>query len=54
MPESSDVHDAMHGITAEAHRSDLAIQAEEGVDVKRIHQRAGHPTDQVDEVPVAA
>lgn len=82
MPEFMDVHDGMHGITAEAlqeaHAADLAIQDEEGVvfkqawadpdsgkvfclseapsaeAVQRIHERAGHPTDQVYGVPVTA
>ena len=82
MPEFMDVHRGMEGITseglAEAHRADLAIQDEEGVNfkhawadpgsgmvfclseapdaeaVKRIHERAGHPTDEVYEVPVQA
>jgi hypothetical protein len=82
MPEFMDVHKGMVGITPdelhEAHRADLAIQAEEQVNfkkawadpdsgtvfclseapnaeaVKRIHERAGHPVDQVYEVPVQA
>lgn len=82
MPQFMDVHKGMEGITdealAEAHRADLAIQAEEGVDfkhawaspetgtvfclseapsreaVRRIHERAGHPTEEIYEVPVQA
>ena len=82
MPEFMDVHKGMNGITAdaldEAHRADLAIQDEEGVNfkhawadpesgtvfclseapnaeaVQRIHERAGHPADQIFEVPVQA
>lgn len=82
MPEFMDVHDGMHGISSDdlaaAHKADLEIQGEEGVNfkhawadpqsgkvfclsdapnadaVKRIHERAGHPTDQVYEVPVQA
>jgi hypothetical protein len=82
MAEYMDVHDGMEGITSEglaaAHRADLNIQGEEGVNfkhawadpvsgkvfclseapsaeaVKRIHERAGHPTDQVYEVPLQA
>jgi hypothetical protein len=82
MPEFMDVHRGMEGITPEglleAHRADLNIQGEEGVDfkhawadpdsglvwclsdapdaeaVKRIHERAGHPTDEVYPVPVQA
>ncbi len=82
MPEFMDVHKGMNGITAdaldEAHRADLAIQDEEGVNfkhawadpetgtvfclseapnaeaVQRIHERAGHPADQIYEVPVQA
>lgn len=80
MPQFMDVHRGMNGITPgeldAAHRADLEIQAEEGVDfkqawaspdtgtvfclseapsgdaVRRIHERAGHPTDEVYEVPV--
>jgi hypothetical protein len=80
MPEFMDVHRGMAGISsdalAEAHRADLAIQDDEGVQfkhawadpgsgtvfclseapsrdaVRRIHERAGHPTDEVYEVPV--
>ena len=75
-----DVHHGMTGITPEqlleAHRADLDIQGDEGVDfkqawadptsgvvfclaegpsadaVKRIHQRAGHPADEVYELTV--
>ena len=82
MPEFMDVHHGMNGITRdlldEAHRADLAIQDEEGVNfkhawadpesgtvfclseapnaeaVQRIHERAGHPADQIYEVPVQA
>ncbi len=78
MPNFMDVHDGFVGVTKEqleaAHRLDLDIQAEEGVDfvkawldpvsgkvfclstgpdkaaVQRIHERAGHPTDQVYEL----
>lgn len=39
MPKYMDVHDGFVGVTAaqldEAHRADLAIQAEEGVDFER-------------------
>ena len=80
MARYMDVHDGFVGATQamleEAHRADLAIQAEEGVSfdrawldpasgkvfclstgpskeaVQRVHERAGHPTDQVYEVPV--
>jgi hypothetical protein len=73
-----DVHDGFVGVTEAqleaAHRLDLDIQSEEGVDfvkawldpvsgkifclstgpsreaVQRIHERAGHPTDQVYEI----
>ena len=82
MPEFMDVHKGMAGITPDAldaaHRADLAIQDEEGVNfkhawadpesgtvfclseapnaeaVQRIHERAGHPADQIYEVPVQA
>ena len=82
MPEFMDVHRGMKGITPEqlleAHRADLNIQGEEGVDfkhawadpdsgmvfclseapsadaVQRIHERAGHPADEVYQVPVQA
>ena len=82
MPEFMDVHTSMQGVTSEAleeaHRADLAIQDEEGVNfkhawadpesgmvfclseapnaeaVRRIHERAGHPADQIYEVPVQA
>ena len=82
MPEFMDVHTSMVGVTAEqlleAHRADLAIQDEEGVDfkqawadpktghvfclseaptaeaVQKIHQRAGHPADEVHEITVTA
>ncbi|MCX4695022.1 SCO4226 family nickel-binding protein [Streptomyces sp. NBC_01408] len=76
-----DVHTGMKGITgeqlAEAHRADLAIEAEEGVHferawadpesgtvyclsqgpsaeaVQRVHQRTGHPADEIHPVPVS-
>ena len=82
MPQFMDVHTSMVGVTpealAEAHRADLAIQGEEGVDfqhawadpktghvfclseapnaeaVQRIHQRAGHPADEIHEITVTA
>lgn len=82
MPQFMDVHTSMAGVTpealAEAHRADLAIQDEEGVDfkqawadpktghvfclsegpsadaVRRIHERAGHPADEVHEITVTA
>jgi uncharacterized protein DUF4242 len=82
MPEFTGVYEGMMGITpealAEAHKADLDIQADEGVNfkhawadpktgkvfclsdapnaeaVKKIRARAGHPTDQVFEVPVQA
>jgi Nickel responsive protein SCO4226-like len=82
MPEFMDVHRGMVGITPEglmeAHRADLAIQADEAVDfkhawgdpesgmvfclseapnadaVRRIHERTGHPADEVYQVPVQA
>ena len=82
MPEFMDVHTSMKGVTAEqlheAHKADLAIQDEEGVNfkqawadpatghvfclseapsadaVKRIHERAGHPADEVHEISVTA
>lgn len=82
MAQFMDVHKHMVGVTpealAEAHRADLAIQAEEGVDfvkawgdpvsghvfclseapsadaVRRIHERAGHPADEVHEITVNA
>lgn len=81
MPTYMDVHDGFVGVTQEqfeeAHRRDLAIQAEEDVSydhawldpesgkafclatgpnkeaVIRIHERAGHPTSLVYEVPIA-
>jgi hypothetical protein len=77
-----DVHINMVGVTGEqllaAHRADLDIQGEEGVDfqhawadpesghvfclseapsaeaVQRIHERAGHPADQIHEITVTA
>lgn len=82
MPQFMDVHTTMVGVTPEdlqaAHRADLAIQDEEGVDfqhawadpktghvfclseapsaeaVRRIHERAGHPADEVHEITVTA
>jgi hypothetical protein len=82
VPEFMDVHHGMEGITPEklleAHRADLDIQDEEGVNFKHawgdpqngvvfclseapsrdavmtIHERAGHPTTEVYEVPVQA
>jgi hypothetical protein len=82
MPQFMDVHTTMVGVTpdalADAHRADLAIQEEEGVDfqhawadpttghvfclseapnaeaVRRIHERAGHPADEVHEITVTA
>ena len=82
MPEFMDVHTSMVGVTAEqlleAHKADLAIQDDEGVDfkkawadpvtghvfclseaptaeaVQKIHQRAGHPADEVHEITVTA
>jgi hypothetical protein len=82
MPQFMDVHTNMVGVTpdalADAHRADLAIQEEEGVDfqhawadpttghvfclseapnaeaVRRIHERAGHPADEVHEITVTA
>ena len=82
MPEFMDVHTTMVGVTdealAEAHRADLAIQDDEGVNfkqawadpasghvfclseapsaeaVQRIHERAGHPADQIHEITVTA
>jgi hypothetical protein len=82
MPKYMDIHDGFVGATKaqldEAHRRDLAIQADEGVSfdqawldpqsgkvfclssgpsreaVMRIHERAGHPTDEVYELPVEA
>ena len=80
MPEFMDVHRGMKGVTPgqlqEAHKADLAIQGEEGVDfkqawgdptsgmvfclseapsadaVKKIHERTGHPADDVYELTV--
>jgi hypothetical protein len=82
MPEFMDVHRGMKGITSEglleAHRADLAIQEQEGVDfkhawadpesgyvwclseapnaeaIRKIHEAAGHPADEVFPVPVQA
>ncbi len=81
MPRFMDVHEGFVGVTQEqfdqAHRADLAIQAEEGVSfdqawldpatgkafclvtgpsreaVMRIHERAGHPTDELYELPIS-
>ncbi|GAA2819990.1 SCO4226 family nickel-binding protein [Saccharopolyspora taberi] len=78
MPQFMDVHRGMTGLSPEqldeAHRADLAIQAEEDVNfkqawadpaegivfclseapsadaIKKIHERAGHPTEEVYEV----
>jgi hypothetical protein len=82
MAQFMDVHTDMPGVTAEAlleaHRADVAIQAEENVDfqkawgdprtghvfclseapdaeaVQRIHERAGHPYDEIHEITVTA
>jgi len=82
MPEFTDVHTGMAGITSEglleAHNADLAIQDDEKVNFKHawadpqtgmvfylseapnaeavqaIHKRAGHPADNIYEVPVQA
>jgi hypothetical protein len=82
MAQFMDVHTSMVGVTPEglheAHQADLAIQGEEGVDVKqawadpttghvcclseapsaravrRIHERAGHPAVEVDDLTVTA
>jgi hypothetical protein len=82
MPQFMDVHTGMVGVTAdqllEAHRADLAIQDDEGVDfkqawadaatghvfclseapdadaVRRIHDRAGHPADEIHEITATA
>ena len=80
MPKYMDIHEGFVGATKaqleEAHRRDLEIQADEGVDfeqawldphtgkvfclssgpskeaVMRIHERAGHPTAEVYELPL--
>ncbi len=80
MPQFMDVHTHMVGVTAEelaaAHRADVEIQGDEGVDfqhawadprtghvfclseapsadaVRRIHERTGHPADEVHEITV--
>jgi hypothetical protein len=80
MAKFMDVHSGFFGVTAEqlaeAHRQDLAIQADEGVNfehawldpdagkvfclatgpsresVLRIHERAGHPTPEIYELPI--
>ncbi|NNM47537.1 SCO4226 family nickel-binding protein [Knoellia koreensis] len=82
MAQFMDVHTSMQGVTPEAlleaHRADLEIQGEEGVDfqqawgdpvtghvfclsegpsaeaVQRIHERAGHPYDEIHEITVTA
>jgi hypothetical protein len=82
MAQFMDVHTTMKGVTedalAEAHRADLAIQGDEGVDFKqawadpntghvfclseapsaealqRIHDRAGHPADEIHVITVTA
>jgi hypothetical protein len=82
MPQFMDVHTSMLGVTADqlngAHRADVEIQGEEGVDfkqawgdpktghvfclseapdaaaVKRIHDRTGHPADEIHEITVSA
>jgi Protein of unknown function (DUF4242) len=82
MAQFMDVHTHMPGVTAEAlleaHRADVAIQDDEGVDfqrawgdprtghvfclseapdaeaVQRIHERAGHPYDEIHELTVTA
>ena len=82
MAQFMDVHTNMPGVTAEAlleaHRADVAIQADEDVDfkqawgdpetghvfclseapdaqaVQRIHERAGHPYDEIHEITVTA
>ena len=54
MARFMDVHSGFFGVTEEqlleAHRRDQAIEAEESV--LRIHERAGHPTNEIYEVPV--
>ena len=80
MTKFMDVHRGMKGITeqqlADAHKADLAIQADEGVvfeeawadpesgvvyclsegpnaaAVLRIHERTGHPADEIHAVPL--
>lgn len=82
MAQFMDVHTNMPGVTAEAlleaHRADVAIQADEDVDfkqawgdpetghvfclseapdaraVQRIHERAGHPYDEIHQITVTA
>jgi hypothetical protein len=82
MAQFMDVHTHMPGVTAEAlleaHRADVAIQGDEGVDfqkawgdpetghvfclseapdaeaVQRIHERAGHPYDEIHRITVTA
>lgn len=81
MAKYMDVHHGMKGITKEslmeAHRADLAIQADEKVKferawadpasgevyclseapsadaVRRIHERSGHPFDEIHPVPLS-
>ena len=54
MARFMDVHSGFFGVTEEqlleAHRRDQAIEGEESV--LRIHERAGHPTNEIYEVPV--
>ncbi len=80
MPLFMDVHNGMHGVTADQlraeHAKDTAIEREEGVHfikawadptsgkvfcladgpsmdaVRKIHERAGHPADEIYEVPI--
>ncbi len=82
MPKFMDVHSGFFGVTAaqlgEAHRRDLAVEADEGVHfeeawldpvagkvfclatgpsreaVIRVHERAGHPADEIYELPLQA
>ncbi|MFE1879972.1 SCO4226 family nickel-binding protein [Streptomyces diastatochromogenes] len=82
MAEFMDVHHGMKGITGEqlleAHRANLAIEADEQVHfkqawadpesgevyclseapsaeaVRRVHERAGHPADEIHPVPITA
>lgn len=82
MPQFMDVHTSMVGVTSEqlleAHRADVDIQGQEGVDfkqawadpktghvfclsegpsaeaVQRIHERTGHPADEIHEITVTA
>ena len=54
MARFMDVHSGFFAVTEEqlleAHRRDQAIEGEESV--LRIHERAGHPTNEIYEVPV--